>query len=150
VSTFRKDDLRHNTLLADLNNTVPGEDSVYVKYLWQPAAAASVVQGKSTKDFFLFPVQDKESAWSIDKTTEVQISSAVVAHASRIHFVVEEDSGDHHHLGCFEKDNSVYDRRIGFFIEHVPSEEIGALQKRPIVGRFYSGNVGHLSIRTLS
>jgi Bacterial Ig domain len=125
VSSFRKDFIRHGTPLSNLSYTVSGDDPVYVKYSWRPDARGSrVIQGMAIKDSFTFRVRDELGHWSAEEMVEIQIVSAVAAVADQVVAIDEDSRGI---LKWSGKDNSGYNRRIGFFVEKVPAPEVGVL-----------------------
>lgn len=125
ITTFRKDLLPHGTLLSSLNNTVRGDDPVHVKYVWRPNAhVPRVIQGKMITDSFTYRVRDESGLWSCEEKVEVQIVSAVTAEVDPF-ILIDEDAK--RNLLWRGLDSSGYNRRLGFFVDKVPSPEVGTL-----------------------
>lgn len=125
VSSFRKDGLFHGTLLSVLDFTVGAEDPVYVKYIWNPSST-HVVQGNHVQDSFQFRVADRAGLWSTEKTVEIKVVSAVTAIVDTS-FTVREDSRQQMNLILHGKDESGYQRRVGYYVEAAPASNVGVL-----------------------
>jgi len=127
VPSFRKDLLRHGTPLESLNYIVTGEEQVYVMYVWEPSSSSSVgvvIRETVVKDSFRFRLRDKAGLWSAEETADVQIVTAVSTIANT-EVTFEEDTVEE--LQWHGVDGSGYNRRIGFFVEKIPSPEVGLL-----------------------
>jgi hypothetical protein len=125
VSSFRKDGLLHGTHLSVLDFIVGAEDTVYVKYIWNPNSTR-IVQGNHVQDSFKFRVADRAGLWSTEKTVEIKVVSAVTAIADTS-FTVREDSRQQMNLLWHGEDESGYQRRIGYYVESVPASNVGVL-----------------------
>jgi len=129
VGSFRQDGLLHGTPLSTLEFTVDSKDAdpVFVKYIWNPSSVlVPVVQGDHVQDSFRFRVADRAGLWSTEKTVELKIATALSAVAD-LDFTIREDSREQTNLHWYGKDTSGYQRRIRYFIESVPSAEVGVL-----------------------
>ena len=121
VSTFRGDGLLHGTLLSELNNTL--QDQVaYLEYRFD--GADQVVQDGSVMDSFDFRVSDSSGAWSEEKRVIVQVVPGVQALPSTSFNLMEDTIQSIEFHG---RDASGLRRKIGYFIESVPTEGEGRL-----------------------
>jgi hypothetical protein len=119
VSTFRNDGLLHETLLSDIDYTVPGKIA-YVEYRYH--GSDQVVQGTTVTDSFRFRVSDRAGTWSAEKVVTLQVVSAMQALTSPVVSILEDSTGD---IRLHGVDHSDLYRKLGYFIESVPSETEG-------------------------
>ena len=126
VTTFRKDRLHHGTKLADLAFTVSGEDPVFVSYIREPDPTAPVVHGQTSLDHFLYRVQDQGGLWSKEEQVDLRVLTALSAQMNQT-IIVEEDSNEDGNIKMYGRDNSGFNRRVGFLVESLPSEDKGIL-----------------------
>lgn len=123
IRSFRSDGLLHGLALSELD-IVNGGDPVYVKYIYDPTTPL-VVRDNATMDTFSFRVADQSGTWSVEESVEVTIVSALTAKAADA--VVDEDSSVSMNLAWYGRDESGYQRDIGFLVAAAPAAEAGRL-----------------------
>ena len=140
VSSFRSDGFGHGTPVADLDYAISAADPVYLNYVWDAGLNGNIVQGQTTKDMFLYRVEDQRGVWSTEVQVDLRVLPSLSAKVNQI-LVIEEDSNNAGNVKWYCRDESGFNRRVSFFVETVPSSNQGVLlqpvSKSPIEAHTY-------------
>ena len=128
VTSFRHDWLWHGTRLYENMLLETNGEPVYVEYTFDRSMGNStnlIVQNNNVKDYFTYRVKDRQGWWSLVEQVEIQVTSSLLAWADPIVRMNEDSTQLLHWYGS---DVSIRNRqRVQFYVENVPSEEVGML-----------------------
>ena len=129
VTSFRRDDIMHGSVLSDPNSTISTDekDYIYAKYIFKGELGDKQLQlipGNDAFDRFRFRVSDRAGAWSLGETVQIHISSAMEARAP-LPIILQSEGEENKAIAMFGADKSRYNRPVAFFVQSVPSEKDG-------------------------